>query len=65
MIFFRALPREAVCPNNEMTLGPPSEREVIAARIKAASRIRHKRVLLKFGLAAIRRLRKQLKSLSM
>ena len=55
MIFFSALPRTSLNIRAEMTLDAPSERELIERRIEAANRVRHKRFVLKLGLAVIRR----------
>lgn len=55
MIFFCALPRKSIKDHSDMTLDAPTERELINRRIVAAKRVRHKRLMLKLGLAVIRR----------
>ena len=55
MIFLSALPRTSLNIHAEMTLDASSERELIERRIEAANRVRHKRLVLKLGLAVIRR----------
>lgn len=55
MIFLNAVPQKCFDIHEEMTLSAPSERELIRRRVKAARGVRRKRLLLNFGLAAIRR----------
>lgn len=56
MVFFHALPRRSVNVHPEMTHDAPSEAELIKRRIEAAKRVRLRRLMLKMGLAAARRL---------
>lgn len=55
MIFVNALPRRCLNGCADMTIEADSEREMINRRIEAANRVRNQRLILKLGLAAIRR----------